>query len=70
MNAWITPDEASEDTRLIELRVPDDTYLYACFLGALLLLLDAANWEEVGTLTPAETAALFTPTIDDAIANA
>jgi len=70
MNAWITPDEASEDTRLIEIRVPDDTYLYACLIGCLLLLLDSANWEEVGTLTPAETAALFAPTLDDIIANA
>jgi len=65
MNAWITPDEASEDTRLIEIRVPDDTYLYACFLGAVLLLFEASNWEQVGALTAAEVAALFAPTAED-----
>jgi len=67
MNAWITPDEASQDTRLIEIRVPDDTYLYACLLGCVLLLIDSANWEQVGALSAAEIAALFAPTVQDLI---
>lgn len=70
MYAWITPDEASEDTRLIEIRVPDDMHLYACLIGAILLLRDASNWQQIGTLTPDQCANLFAPTLDDIIANA
>lgn len=70
MYAWITPDEASEDTRLISVTVPDDTYLYACFVGAVMLLKDPANWEQVGTMTPEECAARFEQTFSDVIPNA
>lgn len=70
MQAWITPDEAGTTTRLIELRVPDDTYLYSCLLGAVMLLIDALNWEEVGDLSTVETAELFAPTVEDLINNA
>lgn len=70
MQAWITPNEASEDTRLIQIRVPDDMYLYSCLLGAILLLVEPSNWEAVGTLTPSEVAALFQPTFDDVADNA
>lgn len=70
MNAWITPDEASSDTRLIEIRVPDDAYLYGCLLGAVYLLTMLENWEEIGAITPAEAAALFSSTFADLVANA
>jgi len=70
VRAWITPDEAGDTTRLISIRVPDDPYLYACFLGAVLLLSDPANWEALGVLTADEVAALFSPTYEDVIANA
>lgn len=70
MNAWITPDEASDQTRLIEIRVPDDAYLYGCILGAVYLLTLPENWEAIGTITAAEAAALFSPTFEDLVANA
>jgi len=70
VNAWITPDEASSDTRLIEIRVPDDMYLYSCLIGAIMLLSLPENWEEIGVLTPAECAALFEPTFQDVMDNA
>lgn len=70
MNAWITPDEASDQTRLIEIRVPDDAYLYGCFIGAVYLLTLPQNWEEIGSITAEEAAALFSPTFQDITDNA
>jgi len=70
LRAWVTPDEAGDTTRLISIRVPDDPYLYACFLGAVLLLSDPLNWEGIGTLTAEEVVAFFVPTYEDVIANA
>jgi hypothetical protein len=68
--AWITPDEAGTDTRLISVRVPDDEYLYSCLIGAVLLLTESWNWEGIGALTPDEVSALFLPTFQDLADNA
>lgn len=70
MNAWITPDEADDNVRLISVTVPDDTYLYACFVGAVMLLKNPANWEQVGAMTPEECAAMFEQTFLDVIPDA
>lgn len=70
MNAWITPDEASSNTRLIEITVPDDMYLYSCLLGAVYLLTLPQNWEELGTITPEQAAAFFNQTFQDLTDNA
>lgn len=70
MGQWVTPDSASQDTREITVRVPDDEYLYSCLIGAILLLADPYNWEKQGDLTPEEVALLFDPTFSDLAANA
>lgn len=70
MGQWVTPDSASQDTREITVRVPDDEYLYSCLIGAVLLLVDPFNWEKLGDLTADEVAQLFDPTFSDLAANA
>lgn len=70
MGRWLTPDEASEDTRTISIRVPDDEYLYSCLIGAVLLLTLASSWEEQGTILPEDVALLFEPTFEDLASNA
>jgi len=70
LNAWLTPDEASSNTRLIEIAVPDDMYLYSCLLGAVYLLTLPENWQAIGTLTPEDCASLFIATFAGLVANA
>jgi len=58
--AWLTPDGAIPETlrnRLVS--IPDNVDLVTAITGALLPLVNPANWEQYGDLTPDETAALM-----------
>ena len=67
---WLTPNEAADTSRLICIAVPDDEYLFACLLGAVLALTKEDSWEQAGEMTPAEVAALFVVTFDGLASNA
>lgn len=55
--AWVTPDTPAPETfRGRCFSVPDDIRLVGAVTGALLPLVDAANWEEDGTMTAEEAA--------------
>lgn len=61
VKGWITPDSIPTDTLCRVLLIPDDPILYAAVSGALLPLIYADNWEQVGDATPAECAeAMYT----------
>jgi microcystin-dependent protein len=57
--AWITPPTVPDDSVICRrLVIPNDPVLVAAVNGALLLLIDPRNWEQIsGTVTPAEAAA-------------
>jgi microcystin-dependent protein len=55
-HAWLTPDEIPAERVCRYLKVPDGVPWEAAFRGALLLLAEAFNWEQQGTLTPQEVA--------------
>lgn len=54
--AWLTLDTIP-NRKVVAISLPDDEAWRAQFLGALLLLTGAENWELFGTLTPMEMAA-------------
>lgn len=49
---WIVPAAAPSGTRSLVLTVPDGDDWEALARGALALLLDPANYEQSGTITP------------------
>lgn len=65
VNAWLTPDTAlfseSHEERTISL--PGS--LWYLIGGALDMLADAGNWEEIGDATPEESAQFFANILDD-----
>lgn len=57
-NAWITPPTIPvTDYVCRRLIIPNDPVLVAAVNGALLLLIDPANWEQISGTVPAEDAA-------------
>jgi hypothetical protein len=69
-HGWITPDDPPASTRTIRLTIPAGQGWESCIRGALLALLDPANWEQVdaNALTAEETAATMDEIIDPSIA--
>jgi len=59
MRAWVCPAEIETGSTDITLSVPDDANLRAAFRGALLLLADPANWEQMADATPEQCAEVF-----------
>jgi len=64
---YITPDNVPNTKFCVRFFVPDDIYILAAFKGAILELTSPENWEQVGTKTPDEMAALFQTLYDDAL---
>lgn len=64
MKGWVTPEALTGGTEEIVLVVPLDQTLRAALRGALLLLMDADNWEQVGDVEPTDCAAAFEPTFE------
>lgn len=67
MRAWLTPDSAPGTCpRLRALLIPDDDQAEAALLGALALLAEEWNWEQIlpEDQTPEETAGYFAEMID------
>jgi hypothetical protein len=56
MGRWLTPNSIPASNTRRVLLLPDSPEWRAAFRGALLMLSDAANWEQFGTLTAEETA--------------
>jgi len=58
--AWLTPDTpAPEEFRCRSISVPNDVSLVAAVSGALLPLTYEENWEQFGSMTPADAAAIM-----------
>lgn len=58
--AWLTPDQLVDaGTFCRRLSIPDDPHLIAAVSGALHELTLSYNWEQFGTMTPQEAAALM-----------
>jgi len=55
---YITGEDPGTDTTCRELNIPDDLYFIAAVSGALLELTNPANWEQFGSASPADYAAL------------
>jgi microcystin-dependent protein len=53
--AWETGENLTGYT-CFQIRVPGDIYMRSAVRGALLLLVDPANWEQLGSVTPDEAA--------------
>lgn len=53
---WITPDEIPEETICRVLFIPNNLEIIASVNGAIAELIYERNWEQVGTVTPAEMA--------------
>lgn len=60
MRAWLTPDTPITGVARYVLYVPDDDTMRSALRGALLLLEQAGNWEQLGDMTPEEAAELWT----------
>lgn len=61
---YVTPDDTNPALTGFVVYLPDDLFLIAAFWGAYYTLSEASNWQEVGTLTPAEAAELFQDAAD------
>lgn len=59
MRAWLTPDSLPSQTKCVSLHVPDSLDFEAVLRGALMLLQEAENWQEYGSLTPVECASAW-----------
>ena len=60
MGKWITPASMPTGVACWRVTLPDDDYLYACFLGAMLQLSYPNSWQQSeGGASPEDTAALF-----------
>lgn len=56
---WLTPDSVPSGLRNCVLSFPDSEEFHSLIRGALFLLSQDENWEQFGSLNPAETADLF-----------
>jgi hypothetical protein len=56
---WLTPDSGTFSLVPYQVYLPDDDTMRAVFYGAFLLLCKEQNWEQFGTMTPAEAAEYF-----------
>lgn len=64
--AWLTPDNPPPTNFICRvIRIPDNQQFVGCVNGALLSLTESFNWEEQGTMSPAEAAALMTTMWDE-----
>ena len=60
MNAWLTGNTVTAADKISRrLRIPNDLTLVAAVTGAILELTRVEKWEQMGTATPEETAALM-----------
>jgi len=59
MMAWVTPDDPPGEPVCIKVYCPSGTEYFAALRGAMLLLCDAFNWEQVGTQTPQTVSEAF-----------
>lgn len=58
-NQWLTPEDAPDGTRVIALTVPAGDEWEAIVRGALAPLMFPYNYEQHGSYTPEETAAIM-----------
>jgi len=58
-HGWLTPDNPAPALKDYRVRLPDSDQLRAIFFGAFLLMCNEENWQEFGTMTPAQAASLF-----------
>lgn len=56
---WLTPSNTPSGARCIQINIPDGDEWEAIVKGALVPLFAPWNFEQFGTLTPEETAAIF-----------
>jgi hypothetical protein len=64
---WLTPDNAPDGTRVIALTVPKGDEWEAIVRGALVPLIVPWSFEEHGSFTPEETAAIFQDAIQETL---
>jgi microcystin-dependent protein len=65
-NAWITPAVMPDGLRCRALYIPaDDRYWEACLIGALLLLSEEENWEQVTGITAQQAALVWESVLDE-----
>ena len=63
---WLTPDTPIPVSSLCRrIRIPDGVDWLAIVSGALLSLTNEYNWEQFGTLTPAQVASVFSSVYQD-----
>lgn len=60
---WVTPETTPAQTLVIKLYVPGGEDWAPAVRGALLLLCEARNWEQVTGITPEQTAQEFLNTV-------
>ncbi len=63
--AWLTGDGVGTGYICRYLRIPNDYTVMSALNGALIVLGNAENWQQFGTMTPDEMANLFNNIIDD-----
>jgi len=59
MRAWLTPDDPPGDPTCFRVVIPGGEVYEAALRGAVALLAESENWEQVGTQTPAGVAQAF-----------
>ena len=57
MPMFLTPESFPTDQKRRVLEIPTDPDFLGAFNGALTLLMDPANWEQAGAITPDQAAA-------------
>jgi len=65
MNRWLTPNNPPDGTREIILVVPYGEEWEAIIRGALAPLMYSHNFQESGSYSPEETAAIFQAAIEE-----
>jgi hypothetical protein len=58
VNAWLTPD-GQPDVSPVCVNLPASPNWLAAFMGALMELADADNWEQAGDQTPDDVARVW-----------
>lgn len=61
---YLTPDEPPDDLLCRSFSIPNEFRWLGNFMGALLDLAEADNWQQYGTLTPEEAAAAYAEIIE------
>lgn len=59
--AYLTPNTIPDETVCYSIRLPNEPYLIAAFMGAVSELFKVWNWEAFGEMTPQETANAMQP---------